>query len=68
MGTFATGTADSLVVSLEQVKAVAQTVTTIGSLDRVNEVLGLIRQLGGVKKFKDLLEAISVSEADEVKS
>jgi uncharacterized Zn finger protein (UPF0148 family) len=54
-------------VTLEQVKAVAQTVKTIGGLDRVNDVLGLIRQLGGVKKFKDLLEAISVGEADNGK-
>jgi hypothetical protein len=47
-------------VTLEQVKAVAQTVKAIGGADRLNELLGLIREVGGLRRFKDLLDAISV--------
>ena len=54
------------VVSLEQVKAVAQTVKAVGGFDRVNELLGVIRQLGGVKKFRDLLGAMSVGGVDDI--
>ena len=54
-------------VSLEQVKAVARTVKAIGGFHRLNELLDLIRELGGLKKFKDLLEAISVSQVDDIK-
>jgi trehalose-6-phosphate synthase len=48
-------------VTFEQVKAVAQTVKVIGGFDRLNELLGLIREVGGLKKFKDLLEAMSAA-------
>ena len=54
-------------VSLEQVKAVARTVKAIGGFNRLNELLDLIRELGGLKKFKDLLEAMSVSDVDDIK-
>ena len=54
-------------VSLEQVKAVARTVKAIGGFNRLNELLDLVRELGGLKKFKDLLEAMSVSEVDDIK-
>ena len=50
----------SATVTLEHVKAVALTVKTLGGYTRVNELLGLIKEVGGVKKFKDLLEAMSV--------
>ena len=49
------------VVTLEQVKAVAQTVRAIGGFGRLNELLGLIRGVGGVRRFKDLSDAISES-------
>ena len=51
-------------VSLEHVKAVALTIKTLGGSTRLNELLGLIKDVGGVKKFKDLLEAMSVPEVD----
>ncbi len=51
-------------VTFEQVKAVAQTVKVIGGFARLNELLGLIKEVGGVKKFKDLLDAMSVPEVD----
>jgi hypothetical protein len=48
-------------IALEQVKKVAQTIQTIGGLQRVTEVLAVIKELGGVKKFRDLAEAMSVT-------
>ena len=46
-------------VSVEQVRAVAQTAKVIGGANRLNELLGLIREVGGVKKFKELLDAMT---------
>ncbi len=51
------------VVTLEHVKAVAQTIKAIGGFGRLNELLGLIRGVGGVRRFKDLAEAMSVTES-----
>ena len=53
-------------VTLEHVKAVALTVKTIGGSVRLYELLGLIKDVGGLKKFKDLLEAISGTETDAI--
>jgi hypothetical protein len=44
---------------------VAQTIKAIGGFDRLNELLGLIREVGGLRRFKDLLDAMSVAEVDE---
>jgi len=49
-------------ITLEQVKKVAHTIQTIGGLQRVLEVLNVIKELGGVKKFRDLAEAMTVAE------
>jgi len=46
-------------ITLEQVKKVAQTIKTIGGYERVIEVLDVIKASGGVKKFKDLAEAMT---------
>ena len=53
-------------VTLEHVKAVAMTVKTLGGPVRLYELLGLIKEVGGLKKFKDLLEAISGTETDTI--
>jgi hypothetical protein len=53
-------------VTLEQVKAVALTLKALGGSVRLYELLGLIKEVGGLKKFKDLLEAISGTEADAI--
>ncbi len=53
-------------ITLEQVKMVAHTVQTIGGLQRVTEVLAVIKELGGVKKFRDLAEAMTVTEPDDI--
>jgi uncharacterized Zn finger protein (UPF0148 family) len=52
-------------ITLDQIKAVAQMVKTIGGFSRLHGMLGIIKEVGGVKKFKDLLEALSVMEADK---
>ncbi len=46
-------------VTVDQVRAVAQTVKTISGSDRLNELLGLIKEVGGLRRFKDLLDAMS---------
>jgi hypothetical protein len=54
-------------VTLEQIRAVAQTVKVVGGFARLNELLGLVKEIGGLKKFKDLLEAMSVPEVDDIR-
>ena len=49
-------------ITLEQVKKVAHTINMLGGFQRVTEVLAVIKELGGVKKFKELAEAMSVRE------
>jgi hypothetical protein len=56
----------SATVTLEHVKAVALTVKNLGGSVRLYELLGLIKEVGGLKKFKDLLEAISGTETDAI--
>jgi hypothetical protein len=53
-------------ITIEQVKAVAQTVKAIGGFSRLNDLLGLIKEVGGVKRFKDLLEAMSGTDVDAI--
>ena len=53
-------------VTVAQVKAVTQAVQAIGGFARLNELLGLIKEVGGLKKFKDLLEAMSMPETDKI--
>ena len=56
----------SATVTLEQIKAVALTVKALGGYIHVNELLVTIKEVGGLKKFKDLLEAMSGTEADAI--
>ena len=51
-------------VTFEQLRAVTQTVRTIGGFARLNELLGLVKEVGGLRKMKGLLEAMSVPETD----
>ncbi len=53
-------------ITLEQVRKVAQTIKTLGGYQRLTEVLEVIKELGGVKKFKDLAEAMTVTEPDAI--
>ena len=53
--------------TLAQVKAVAETIKTVGGFDHLNVLLDLIKEVGGLKKFKDFVEAMSVPEVDDVR-
>jgi len=55
-------------ITLEQIKAVGQMVRTIGGFRRLHEMLGVIKEVGGLRKFKDLLEAMEVTDSGEAKS
>ena len=46
-------------ITIEQIKAVVQTVKVVGGTDRLNELLGLIKEVGGLRKFKELLDAVT---------
>jgi hypothetical protein len=50
-------------ITLEQIKKVAQTVKTLGGFQGMTEVLEVIKEAGGVKKFKELAEAMTVPVA-----
>ena len=62
-----TPTKPAYTVTLEQIKAVGQMVTTIGGFRRLHEMLSVIKEVGGLKKFKDLLEAMEVTGSGEAK-
>lgn len=53
-------------ISVEQVKKVSQLMKTLGGFPRVVEVLDVVRELGGVKKFKELAAAISGTEPNDM--
>ena len=55
-------------ITLEQIKAVGQMVSTIGGFRRLHEMLGVIKEVGGLRKFKDLLEAMEVTDSGEAQS
>jgi hypothetical protein len=47
-------------ITIEQIKAVAQTVKVLGDTEQLNALLGLVKEVGGLKKFKDLVDALTV--------
>ena len=58
----------AITVTLEHVKAVANAARTVGGFDRLTDLLAVIKEVGGMKKFKDLMEAMTAPapEADVV--
>lgn len=52
-------------ITLEQIKMVGQTVKAIGGFRRLHEMLAVIKEVGGLKKFKDLLDAMAVTEGGD---
>ena len=54
------------VITLEQIKKVAHTVKAMGGFQRMTEMLDVIKEAGGVKKFKDLAEAMRISPTDAI--
>jgi hypothetical protein len=53
-------------ITLEQIKKVAQTVKAIGGFGKLQELLEVVREVGSLKKFKDLLAAMSATETDAI--
>ena len=49
-------------ITIAQVRAVAELVTLVGGFDRCHELLGVIRDVGGLKRMKDLLEALAAAQ------
>jgi hypothetical protein len=49
-------------ITIAQVRAVAELVAVVGGFDRCHELLGVIREVGGLKKMKDLLEALAAAQ------
>jgi hypothetical protein len=53
-------------ITLEHIKAVAQTIKDMGGFGKLNELVSLIREVGGLRKFKDLVDAITATDSDAV--
>ena len=53
-------------ITLEHVRKAAEVIAKVGGFHRVTELLEIIRVLGGVKKFRDLAEAMSCGVWDDI--
>ncbi len=53
-------------ITLEHVRKAAEVIAKVGGFHRVTELLEIIRELGGVKKFRDLAEAMSTTAYDDI--
>jgi hypothetical protein len=51
----------SNVLTLQHVRAVACAAETLGGFGRLNELLEVIREVGGLKRFKELSEAMAAT-------
>ena len=54
-------------MTIGHVKAVAETVKTLGGFDRANSLLTTIKEVGGVKRFKELLDVMAMTQPSEIK-
>ena len=55
-------------ITITQVKTVAEMVTSVGGFGRCHELLGVIRDVGGMKRMKDLLEALAAAQIVQSKA
>ena len=55
-------------ITIAQVRAVAELVTLVGSFDRCHELLGVVRDVGGLRRMKDLLEALAAAQVGPSKA
>jgi hypothetical protein len=55
-------------ITIAQVKGVAELVTSVGGFGRCHELLGAIRDVGGMKRMKDLLEALAAAQVSQDKA
>ena len=53
-------------ITLDMVKKVAHAVRKLGGVQRLHEMLEVIKEAGGTKKFKELAEAITVADTDAI--
>ncbi|MEN6451627.1 MAG: hypothetical protein ABFC96_14135 [Thermoguttaceae bacterium] len=53
-------------ITIEQIRAVVQTARAIGGFNRFDDLLELINDVGGLKKFRELVEAISMPDVDVI--
>ena len=54
-------------ITIAQVRAVAQMVTLVGGFEHCHELLGVIRDVGGLKRMNDLLEALAAAQVGQSK-
>ena len=54
-------------ITIAQVRAVAQMVTSVRGFEHCHELLGAIRDVGGLKRIKDLLEALAAAQVGQGK-
>jgi hypothetical protein len=55
-------------ITIAQVRTVAELVTVVGGFDRCHELLGVIREVGGLRRMKDLLEALAAAQVSQSKA
>ena len=55
-------------ITIAQVRAVAELVTVVGGFEHCHELLGVIRDVGGLRRMKDLLEALAVAQVGPSKA
>jgi hypothetical protein len=55
-------------ITIAQVRTVAEMVTSVGGFDRCHELLGVIRDVGGIKRMKDVLEALAAAQVGPSKA
>jgi hypothetical protein len=53
-------------LSIYHVKKVAQTVRDLGGFSCTKEMLSVISEVGGLKRFRDLLDAMDVTATDDI--
>ena len=47
-------------LSVQHVKAVAETIKTIGGFQQTKQMLDVVKEIGGLKKFRELLDAMEI--------
>ena len=53
-------------ITIGQIRAVARAVKSVGGFERLDELLGLVREVGGLRRMKDLLEALAAAQTVEL--
>jgi hypothetical protein len=49
-------------ITIAQIRAVAELITAVGGFDRCHAFLSVIRDVGGLRRMKDLLEALAAAQ------